>query len=169
MPQRRRASSFSPSPASPWTALRNGFYAHGLNWLIGTWRQTGVITVPADGPVSWTAREDAAAAAAIILVSNGAYEGPTTLTASTALTFEQIATIASELNGRTTERVVVDHDERVATQVAAGSRSSYLASPSACIKPPRRATSPESIRCSAHSSVASPRTVAGLLAQPTAN
>src|SRR3954470_15415961 len=49
-----------------WTSLRNGFYAHSINFLVGSWRQTGVMSVPADGPVSWTAREDAAEAAAII-------------------------------------------------------------------------------------------------------
>ncbi len=51
---------------------------------------------------------------------NGAYEGPTTLTASTVTTFEEIAALASELTGRTIERVVMDHNEWVATQVAAG-------------------------------------------------
>ena len=104
----------------PWTSLRNGFYSHSLNWLMGPWRETGVITVPADGPVSWTARADAAQAAAIILTSNGAYDGPTTLTASTAPTFEDIATITSELTGRTIELVIIDQDEWVAAQVAAG-------------------------------------------------
>ncbi|HEY5357544.1 MAG TPA: NmrA family NAD(P)-binding protein [Streptosporangiaceae bacterium] len=103
-----------------WTSLRNGFYAHSLNWLMGPWRETDRITAPADGPVSWTAREDAAEAAAIILASNGAYEGPTTLTASTAPTFEEIAAIASELTGRTIERVVMDQDEWVAAQITAG-------------------------------------------------
>jgi len=103
-----------------WTSLRNGFYAHSLNFLMGPWRETGVITVPADGPVSWTAREDAAEAAAVILASNGAYEGPTTLTASTAPTFEDIAVIATEITGRDITSVVVDHDQWVAAQVAAG-------------------------------------------------
>lgn len=104
----------------PWTSLRNGFYAHSLNWLMGSWRATGVITVPADGPVSWTAREDAAEAAALILASDGAYDGPTTLTAGTAPTFEDVAAIASELAGRTIGFAVVDQDEWVAAQVAAG-------------------------------------------------
>ncbi len=103
-----------------WTSLRNGFYAHSLNFLMGPWRETGVITVPADGPVSWTAREDAAEAAAVILASNGAYEGPTTLTASTAPTFEDIAVIATEITGRDITSVVVDHDQWVAALVAAG-------------------------------------------------
>ena len=103
-----------------WTSLRNGFYAHSLHWLTGPWRETGVIAVPADGPVSWTAREDAAEAAAVILASNGAYDGPTTLTASAAPTFEEIAQVASELAGRKIELVVMDPDEWVAAQVAAG-------------------------------------------------
>ncbi len=103
-----------------WTSLRNGFYAHSLHWLAGPWRDTGVIAVPADGPVSWTAREDAAEAAAVILASNGAYDGPTTLTANAAPTFEDVAQVASELAGRTIERVVMDPDEWVAAQVAAG-------------------------------------------------
>lgn len=103
-----------------WTSLRNGFYAHSLSWLTGAWRETGVMTVPADGPVSWTAREDAAEAAALILASDGAFNGPITLTATAAPTFEDLAVMASELTGRTIERVVMDEDDWVATQVAAG-------------------------------------------------
>lgn len=103
-----------------WTSLRNGFYAHSLNFVMGPWQETGVITVPADGPVSWSARDDAAEAAAVILASNGAYDGPTTLTARAAPTFEAIAEIASEVAGRTIERVVMDEDEWIAGQIAAG-------------------------------------------------
>jgi NAD(P)H dehydrogenase (quinone) len=103
-----------------WTSLRNGFYAHSLTWLMGQWRETGVITVPADGPVSWTAREDAAEAAAVILLSDGAYEGPTTLTAGTAPTFGDIAAVAAELTGRTIGLEVIDPNEWVTAQVAAG-------------------------------------------------
>jgi uncharacterized protein YbjT (DUF2867 family) len=103
-----------------WTSLRNGFYAHSLQWLLGPWRETGLITVPADGPVSWTAREDAAEAAAIILAADGAYDGPTTLTANAAPTFEDIAGIASELTAQKIECEVIGEDPWVAAQVAAG-------------------------------------------------
>lgn len=103
-----------------WTSLRNGFYAHSLNWLAGPWRETGVVTVPADGPVSWTAREDAAEAAASILASDGGYDGPVTLTASAAPTFEEIAAIASDLSGKHIGLEVVDPGEWIAAQVAAG-------------------------------------------------
>ena len=105
-----------------WTSLRNGFYAHSLNWLTGPWRQSGVITVPADGPVSWTAREDAAEAAAVILASNGEYDGLTTLTAGAAPTFADIAAIASELSGGTVILVVMEPEDWVAAQVAAGQK-----------------------------------------------
>jgi NAD(P)H dehydrogenase (quinone) len=105
-----------------WTSLRNGFYAHSLTWLAGPWRETGVITVPADGPVSWTAREDAAEAAAVVIASNGAYDGPTTLTAGSAPTFQDVAVIASELTGKEVTCVVVDPDEWIAAQVAEGTQ-----------------------------------------------
>lgn len=103
-----------------WTSLRNGFYAHSLVWMLGPWRETGVFAVPADGPVSWTAREDAAEAAAAILLSNGVYDGPTTLTANAAPTFEEIAAIASSLTSRAVKCIVMDEKEWIATQVAAG-------------------------------------------------
>jgi uncharacterized protein YbjT (DUF2867 family) len=103
-----------------WTSLRNGFYAHSLSWLTGPWREAGVMAVPADGPVSWTSRADEAEAAAIIIVSNGAYDGPITLTAASAPTLDDLAVLASEISGRTIARVVVDDEEWVAAQIAAG-------------------------------------------------
>lgn len=103
-----------------WTSLRNGFYAHSITWLAGPWRETGVISIPADGPVSWTAREDAAEAAAVILASNGAHEGAITLTVSSAPTFRDVAQIASELTGRTITTVLVDPQEWVAAQIDGG-------------------------------------------------
>jgi NAD(P)H dehydrogenase (quinone) len=105
---------------APWTSLRNGFYAHSLTWLLGPWRETGLITVPVDGPVSWTAREDAAEAAAIVLTSDGAYSGPTTLTADAAPTFEDIAGIASELGGREIRFEAIGEEAWVAAQIEAG-------------------------------------------------
>ncbi|GAA4700193.1 NAD(P)H-binding protein [Nocardioides conyzicola] len=103
-----------------WTSLRNGFYAHSLSWLIGPWRETGVVTVPVDGPVSWTARADAAEAAAAVLLSDGAYDGPVTIAASESPTFEDVAALAAQLAGRDVERVVVGEDAWLAAQVAGG-------------------------------------------------
>ena len=103
-----------------WTSLRNGFYAHSLQWLAGPWRETGRIEVPADGPVSWTSREDEAEAAAAVLLSDGGYDGPVTLTAGAAPTFTEIAAVAADVAGRPVERVLVDRDEWIAGRVAAG-------------------------------------------------
>ena len=104
-----------------WTSLRNGFYAHSLDWMLGPWRETGVIAAPADGPASWTDRGDEAEAAAVILAGPRSSDGPVTLTASAAPTFSDIAGIASELTGRDIQRVVMDDDEWLAAQVAGGS------------------------------------------------
>ena len=108
----------------PWTSLRNGFYAHSLAWLAGDWRATGAITVPADGPVSWTAREDAAEAAAVVITRLAAgatgLDGPLTLTADEAPTFADVAALVSRATGRHVERVLVDPEEWLAAQVRAG-------------------------------------------------
>jgi NAD(P)H dehydrogenase (quinone) len=104
-----------------WTSLRNGFYLHSLQWLLGPWRETGVITVPADGPVSWTARADAAEAAAAIALSDGVYDGPVTITANIAPTFEDIAGIASAATGQSVRFEVVDPEDWVRAQTASGS------------------------------------------------
>jgi len=104
----------------PWTSLRNGFYAHTLGWLAGPWRQAHRIRVPADGPVSWTAREDAAEAAAAVLLSASTHDGPVTLTAAEAPTFAEVARTASDLAGREVVLEVVDPERWVADQVAAG-------------------------------------------------
>jgi NAD(P)H dehydrogenase (quinone) len=107
-----------------WTALRNGFYAHSLNWLLGPWQQTGVIVAPADGPVSWTDRADEAEAAAIILAGRRRFDGPVTLTAGNAVTFGDIAQFLSQLTGREIQRVVVDDERWIAEQVTQGSTES---------------------------------------------
>ena len=103
-----------------WTSLRNGFYAHSLDWLLGPWRETGVIATPADGPVSWTERADEAEAAAVIIAGERPFDGAVTLTASAAVTFGEIAGIASGLTGRDIRRVVIGDEEWVAGQVAQG-------------------------------------------------
>jgi len=103
-----------------WTSLRNGFYAHSLGWLLGTWRESGVIAAPADGPVSWTDRADAAEAAAVILAGERTFDGPVTLTAGKAVTFDDVAAEASRSTGREITRVVVEDEQWIADKVAAG-------------------------------------------------
>jgi NAD(P)H dehydrogenase (quinone) len=107
-----------------WTSLRNGFYAHSLDWLLGRWQESGVIAAPADGPMSWTDRADSAEAAAVILAAHArgteVFDGPVTITASAAPTFDDIAAMLTELTGRDIRREVVPDEEWVAAQVAGG-------------------------------------------------
>ena len=106
--------------APHWTALRNGFYAHSLEWLLGSWRSSGVITVPADGPVSWTSRDDVAEAAAVLLSGVALPDGPVTLTAPAAPRFVDLADTASEVAGRSIGFEIVDAEQWVRLAVDAG-------------------------------------------------
>lgn len=104
----------------PWTSLRNGFYAHSTAWLMGPWQQTGVVSVPADGPASWTAREDVAEAAARIMLADRTFDGPVTLTAPAAPTFADLARYASAASGRPVGFEVLGEDEWLDRAVARG-------------------------------------------------
>jgi NAD(P)H dehydrogenase (quinone) len=65
-------------------------------------------------------RCDEAEAAAVILAGQRPFEGPVTLTADNAVTFGDIAGIASELTSHDIRCVVVDDEERGAGLVARG-------------------------------------------------
>src|SRR6185312_4160322 len=87
------------------TALRNGFYAASGCMLLGRAAETGEVAAPADGPVSWTAHDDLAEAAAIVLTEEGRFEGATPpLTGSAAL---DLAALAAEVLGRPIRRTVL--------------------------------------------------------------
>ncbi len=106
-----------------WTSLRNGFYASSaLGWLLGrALHETGVIEAPAEGPVSWTDRDDLAAAAAAVLLDEGRFEGPTPpLTAGQAVDFAQVAEIATQVLGRPIQRKLISDEEYRANVVASG-------------------------------------------------
>jgi NAD(P)H dehydrogenase (quinone) len=90
------------------TALRNGFYAASGRMLLGRAVETGEVAAPADGPVSWTAHDDLADAAAIVLADEGRFEGATPpLTSSAAVDLAGLAAVAAELTGRSITRTVV--------------------------------------------------------------
>ncbi|MFI2239915.1 NAD(P)H-binding protein [Streptomyces chrestomyceticus] len=102
-----------------WTALRNGAYGP-LDQVLGPWQRTGEIAQPADGPVPYTDRGDVAEAVAVILAGDRSFDGPVNLTAPTAVTFDDLATIASDLTGRTVKRIVLDDEQWVAEQLMTG-------------------------------------------------
>ncbi len=117
----------------PFTALRNGFYASTIeNYLPGA-LATGTLTLPADGPVSWTAHDDLAEAAVAALLGTeigteaGVGTGPEELDgitaplyATEAIDFDRVAEILTELTGTTIKRVVVDDDQWRASAIERG-------------------------------------------------
>ncbi|MFJ3384867.1 MULTISPECIES: NmrA family NAD(P)-binding protein [unclassified Curtobacterium] len=106
---------------TPWTSLRNGFYAHTVGWLIAGAAESGELLLPEDGPISWTAREDLALADAVLLADGPVFDGPTpALTASAAVTFDDVARIVSDVTGTTVRRTVLADDEWLARQLDHG-------------------------------------------------
>jgi NAD(P)H dehydrogenase (quinone) len=105
----------------PFTALRNGFYVSTIGYYLGAALETGQLALPEDGPVSWTAHEDLADAAAVALTEPGTLDGITPpLTAPEMVDFAGVAGHLSEITGRTVTRVVVGDEEWKAAAVAAG-------------------------------------------------
>ena len=110
----------------PFTSLRNGFYADTARMLVGQAVQTGTLTAPQDGPVSWTAPADLAEAAAVLLTKEGELDGPTPpLAAPEPLDLTRLAAIASEVHGREISRVTVAEDEYRDSLVAHGTPERY--------------------------------------------
>ncbi|MGA5029612.1 SDR family oxidoreductase [Streptomyces cellulosae] len=96
----------------PYTVLRNGFYASSALDFLAPGLDSGRVALPADGPVSWTAHADLAEATAVILADEGRFEGATpSLTGPEALTFDDLARIATEVTGRTVTREVAPDEE----------------------------------------------------------
>ena len=106
---------------TPFTSLRNGYYATTIPFLLGQALTTGEITAPADGPVSWTTHPDLAEAAAVILADPGRLDGPTPpLTAPDVFDLQDVADVLTKLTGRTIRRTVADDDEWAAGLAAHG-------------------------------------------------
>lgn len=121
MPDHATTERYLAKTGSPYTALRNGFYAATVPLLLGRALETGELVAPADGPVSWTAHADLAEAAAAILADEGRFDGPTPpLTAPEALDLDGVAHVLSDLTGRTIRRVVTDDSEWVSTLTGHG-------------------------------------------------
>ncbi|MFI5592001.1 NAD(P)H-binding protein [Amycolatopsis sp. NPDC051758] len=121
MPDHAATERHLAASDTPFTSLRNGFYASTVPLLLGRALETGELVAPADGPVSWTAHADLAEAAAIVLAADGRFDGPTPpLTAPVALDLEDVAGILTELTGRSVRRVVAGDDEWVAGLTAHG-------------------------------------------------
>jgi len=105
MPDHAATEALLADSGLAFTALRNGFYTASGRMLLGQALETGELAAPADGPVSWTAHDDLAEAAAIVLTEEGRFEGSTPpLTGSAAL---DLAGLAAEALGRPIRRTIL--------------------------------------------------------------
>jgi uncharacterized protein YbjT (DUF2867 family) len=121
MPDHAATERYLAATGTPYTALRNGFYASTVPLLLGPALETGELVAPADGPVSWTAHADLADAAAAVLTDEGRFDGPTPpLTGPDALDLADIAGILTTLTGRPVRRIVADDDEWTAALTGSG-------------------------------------------------
>ncbi|KPI20385.1 hypothetical protein OK074_1214 [Actinobacteria bacterium OK074] len=114
----------------PFTSLRNGFHAASALHFLGPALESGEIVLPADGPVRWTSHADLAEAAAVLLADEGRIDGPTPpLTAGQALTFDDIARIATDIPGRAFKRTTAPDDafrDRLVGQGVPAETASHL-------------------------------------------
>lgn len=120
MPDHAATEQHLAAVAPTSTVLRNGFYASTVPLLLGRAVETGELVAPADGPVSWTAHEDLAEAAAIILTGEPHPGATPPLTATEQLDLADVAGVLGDLLGRPVRRVVVDDEEWRAGLVARG-------------------------------------------------
>ena len=100
MPDHAATEGHLAETGTPFTSLRNGFYATTVPFILGQALTTGEIVAPADGPVSWTTPSDLAEAAAVILADPGRFDGPTPpLTAPDAFDLRDVADFLTKLTG----------------------------------------------------------------------
>jgi NAD(P)H dehydrogenase (quinone) len=104
-----------------WTSLRNGFYASSALRDLQMALPLGFVELPADGPVAWTTHENLAECAAEILANEGCFTGPTPpLTATAALNFSELVTLASKSTGQDLQRVTIPDEVMGAKLMARG-------------------------------------------------
>ncbi|WP_116124355.1 NAD(P)H-binding protein [Lewinella sp. IMCC34183] len=112
---------FLAAGPAAYTALRHGFYAESALHMVGSGLRNGELRVPEDGPISWTARADLAAADAAILATPGRIDGISPpLTGREMYTMSDLVRLASEESGRDIRHVTVTDAEWLAATEASG-------------------------------------------------
>ena len=104
-----------------WTLLRNNLYAEFQVPAIATAIARGqIVTSAGGGRVAYVSRDDCAAAAVAVLVSNGYAGEAFDITGPEAIGQQELAALAAELGGRPVEVVQVDDDALVRDLIARG-------------------------------------------------
>ena len=115
-----------------WTALRNSFYTEYQVPAGAQAVATGqLVHNSGDGRIAYVSREDCAAAAAAVLITDGHENKTYDITGPEALSQDKVAALLSEVSGRPVETVVIDDEAFVQDLTAAGvpepaAREGYL-------------------------------------------
>ena len=111
-----------------YTIMKNNLYLDGLPGFIGDKiLETGVIYQPAgDGKTAYVLRNDMAEAAAHILATDGHENKEYDITSDKAYTYSDIASILSQLTGKTIKYVSPSKEEFIKTLSAAGVPMQYV-------------------------------------------
>ena len=112
---------FIAASAMSWTILRNNWYFENLLMETGHILESGQwFTAAGDGRVANIARADLAAAAAVALAKNDYSNRTYTLTGKEALTTAQMATLLSDVSGRSIGVVPITDEQKIAGLEQAG-------------------------------------------------
>jgi NAD(P)H dehydrogenase (quinone) len=104
-----------------WTALRNSFYTEYQVPAGAQAVATGqLVHNSGDGRIAYVSREDCAAAAAAVLITDGHENKTYDITGPEALSQDKVAALLSEVSGRPVETVVIDDEAFVQDLTAAG-------------------------------------------------
>ncbi len=104
-----------------WTILRNGWYTENYVGDLQQARESGrIVAAVGDGRVASASRDDYAAAAAVVLSTEGHENAVYELTGDVAWAFTDLAAAATELLGRPVEFTPVSSEDRRAGLLAAG-------------------------------------------------
>ena len=104
-----------------WTFLRNNMYTEALLWSLPQAVATGqLFTAAGAGGRSYVTREDCARVAVAALLSDFESHRILEVTGPAAVTQDEIATIASEVTGKTVKHVALSPEDRKKGMIAAG-------------------------------------------------
>ncbi|NMR20196.1 SDR family oxidoreductase [Cellulomonas fimi] len=120
-PEHKATEELIRASGLPFTILRNGWYTENYVTTVRQAGETGeIVASVGEGRVASATRADFAAAAAVVL-TNAGHEGRTyELTGDVAWGFDDLATAAAEIFGRTVIYRSVTPEEHLATLRAAG-------------------------------------------------
>jgi NAD(P)H dehydrogenase (quinone) len=120
-PEHKATEEILQASGLTFTILRNGWYTENYVGDLQQARESGqIVAAVGEGRVASASRDDFAAAAAVVLSTEGHDDATYELTGDVAWTFEDLAAAATEVLGRPVAYVPVSSADRTAGLLAAG-------------------------------------------------